>query len=41
METQQRTSFGFWCSEMEVTNAWFSVVAINAFRSLGTELKNA
>lgn len=39
METQQQASLGCWCSEMEVTNAWFSLVAVNACESLGTELK--
>lgn len=41
METQQQTSLDCWYSEMEVTNVWFSVVAVNACRSSGTELKNA
>lgn len=39
METQQQASLGCWCSEMEVTNAWFSLVAVNACESFGTELK--
>lgn len=39
METQQQASLGCWCSEMEVTDAWFSLVAVNACESLGTELK--